>query len=185
MGKEYKINKKGTDKILSMYWFVLLTLIAGGVFAMVYVFYGAPYDIREVESALLVEKIADCISERGTIDSEFFAADSGELNANIGEDFIKKCFLNFEVEKGYTENEIQYFYEVEFYTIKNTEASILSFNGGNTNLREDCFIKKENDKEYTSLAKCTQNGLYALDSEGNQYLIKILSAIDKSEKNVK
>ena len=32
------MNKKGTDKILSIYWFVVLTLVAGGIFAMVYVF---------------------------------------------------------------------------------------------------------------------------------------------------
>lgn len=178
------MNKRGTEKLLSMYWFVILTLIAGGIFAMVYIFYGAPYDVREIESSLLVEKIADCISERGTIDSEFFIAESGKLNANIGENFIEKCSLNFDIEEGYTKNETQYFYEVEFYTIKNTESPILSFNGGNINIREDCFIKKDN-KEYISLAKCTQKGLYALDSEGNQYLIKILSAIDKLEKNVK
>lgn len=65
-------NKRGTDKMLSIYWFVILTIVAGGIFAMVYIFYGSPYDVRGVESEIFAERIADCISRQGVIDSSFF-----------------------------------------------------------------------------------------------------------------
>jgi len=181
---KYIKDKRGTDKILSIYWFVILTLIAGGVFAMVYVFYGAPYDVREIESEILAEKIADCISSKGIIDSEFFI--DGTFNTKIGENFNEKCNFNFNVEEGYGDtNEVQYFYEVEFYTLEDLANPAFNFYNGNSNWEADCFIKKENDKEYVKLAKCTEKRFYALSGEGNQYLIKILSVIGKSEKNVK
>lgn len=179
------INKRGTDKILSIYWFVMLTLIAGGVFIMVYVFYGAPYDVREVESEILAERIADCISKRGIIDSDFFI--DNNFNPTIQESFTEKCNINFNVEKGYGDDTgiIQYFYEVEFYNVQDLTTPQFSFYDGNNNWKGDCFIKKTNDKEYEKLAKCKEKRFYALSKDGNQYLIKILSVVGKSEKNVK
>lgn len=177
-------NKRGTDKLLSIYWFVILTLIAGGVFAMVYVFYGSPYDVREIESEILAERIADCISKQGVIDSDFFV--DRKFNAAISGSFTNRCNFNFDVEKGYGDaEEIQYFYEVEFYAIKDLVNPSFSFYDGNNNWKGDCFIKKENNKEYARLAKCKEKRFYALSEEGDQYLIKILSVIGKSEKNVK
>ena len=174
-------NKRGTDKILSMYWFVVLTLIAGGIFAMVYVFYSPPYDIREVESNLLAERIADCISRQGVISQDFLAT-----NQIVGSTFTDKCNFNFNVEEGYGEKEeIQYFYRVEFYTPKDLTTPSINFYDGNTNWESECFIKKKNDKDYAKLAKCTEKRMYALSKSGDQYLIKILSVVGKSEKNVK
>jgi hypothetical protein len=173
-------NKKGTDKMLSMYWFVVLTLIAGGVFAMVYVFYGPPYDVREIESNILAERIADCISKQGTISQDFF---TGTV---IGSTFTDKCNFNFSVEEGYGDKEeIQYFYRVEFYTLKDLTTPTLNFFDGNGNWEGECFIQKKNDRDYVRLAKCTEKRMYALSKSGDQYLIKILSVVGKSEKNVK
>ena len=42
------MNRRG-EKYLSVYWFVILAIVAGGIIAMVFVFYGKPYDIREIE----------------------------------------------------------------------------------------------------------------------------------------
>lgn len=176
------MNKRGTDKILSIYWFVVLTIIAGGIFAMVYIFYGAPYDVRGIESNILAERVADCISRNGIIDSNFFSGK--DFNKNINNTFQKECNINFNVEDGYRD-EIQYFYEVEFYTIKDLTNSSFSFYNGNNNWESDCFIKKENNKDYTRLAECTEKRFYASSRGGEQYLIKILSVIGKSEKNVK
>jgi len=176
-------NKRGTDKILSIYWFVVLTLVAGGIFAMVYVFYGPPYDVRDIESEIFAERIADCISKQGIIDSNFFTKDG--FNKDIGNTFTQRCNFNFNVEEGYTKDEIQYFYKVEFYILKDLTNPSFSFFDGNSNWESECFIQKKNDKNYVRLAKCTEKRFYALSEDGNQYLIKILSVIGKSEKNVK
>jgi hypothetical protein len=184
IGNLFPKNQRGTDKILSIYWFVVLTIIAGGVFAMVYVFYGAPYDVRGIESGILAERVADCVARGGTIDSSFFSGK--DFNKKINETFQKQCNINFNVENGYTdESEIQYFYKIEFYNLKDLTNPIFSFYNGNSNWETDCFVKKDNSKDYTRLAKCTEKRFYALSSGGDQYLIKILSVVGKSEKNVK
>jgi hypothetical protein len=179
-----KKDKKGTDKILSIYWFVVLTLISGGIFAMVYTFYGPPYDVRGIESEILAERIADCISTKGIISADFFTGEG--FNPGVGNTFSNKCNFNFNVEEGYGEREeIQYFYKVEFYTPASLANPSFSFQDGNGNWESECFIKKENNKDYARLAKCTERRFYALSRGGEQYLIKILSVIGKSEKNVK
>jgi hypothetical protein len=182
--KQVKMNKRGTDKILSIYWFVVLTIIAGGVFAMVYVFYGSPYDVRGIESGILAERVADCISRNGVMDSSLFSGK--DFNKEINNTFPKKCNFNFNVEDGYMHpEETQYFYKVEFYTLKDSANPAFSFYNGNNNWETDCFVKKANSKDYSRLAKCTEKRFYALSSGGEQYLIKILSVIGKSEKNVR
>jgi len=177
-------NRKGTDKMLSMYWFVVLIIVAAGIFAMVYNFYAAPYDVRETEANILTNKVADCISSGGRIDSEFFK--EGGFSEEIKESFLEKCSLNFEVEDelGWREKP-QYFFEVEFYEIGESENSVFDFYEGNIDYKLNCFIKKKNDKDYEKMPKCVERRFYALGENDEQYLIKILSGIGKLEKNVK
>ena len=182
--KSKVMNKKGADKILTIYWFVVLTIIAGGIFAMVYIFYSTPYDVRGIESEIFAERIADCISRQGIIDQSFFSGKDFN-KAVTGNVFTKKCNTNFNVEEGYGDiNQIQYFYRVEFYTLKNTVTPVYSFYDGNTNWESDCAIKKDS-KDYKRIAQCKEERFYALNKGGEQYLIRILSVIGKSAKNVK
>lgn len=179
-----KKDKKGADKILSIYWFVVLTLVAGGVFAMVYVFYGAPSDVREIEADLLSQKIADCISKNGIIQENLFL--NGKFNPAINAYFTDRCGITFNVEEGYDEeNEIQYFYKVEFYEIRDLVHPEFVISDGNLNWEGECYIEKSNSKDYLRLVKCKERRFYAVDSGKNQYLIKILSGVGKSEKNVR
>lgn len=177
------LNKKGTDKVLAIYWFVVLTIVAGGIFAMVYLFYGTPYDVRTLESQIFAEKIADCISNRGELSPDLFTGN--QFNQDLGTGFTKDCNINFNVEDGYTENEIQYFYRVDFYSLSDLTNPVFTLSDGNSNWQSDCFITNKNDQQYVKLATCTERRFYALSNSGNQYLIQILSVIGKSEKNVK
>jgi hypothetical protein len=177
-------EKKGADKYLSFYWFFILMLIALGVFIMAYNYYGSPYDVRKVESELFANKLADCISNQGKINPDFFVEKN--LNPLLSDSFIEKCTLNFNVENEYPDNTIpQYFFEVEFYKLENLSKSALVLSGGNLNFKADCLINPEDNKKYSKLAKCTERRFYALDDSSNQYLIKIVSAIGKNEKNIK
>lgn len=173
------MNKKGSDKVISMYWFVIVIIVALGIFAMVYVFYSAPYDVRDVESEILSSKIVDCLSRNGNIDSYFISGK--EVN------ILDNCSLTFKVENefewGKTE---QYFFEIEIIELSKQDPSTnILFSGGNTNWKEDCFIKDKKGKEYKKLVKCNEKRVYAVDGLSNQYLIKVLSGVGKSEKNIK
>lgn len=184
MKNKFIKNKKGSDKVISIYWFAVIVLIAGGVFGMVYSFYNSPYDVREIEGNILADKIADCVSFQGKVSGEIIS--DGEFNPEFENIFLGKCNLNFksESENGW-ENEIQYFAEVGFYNVTNKEVSSFTIVGGNENLRADCFIKKESGRDYKKFTKCTEKRIYSLDDEGKQHLIKILVGVRKAEENVK
>ena len=64
-----KRNKKGS-KILSVYWFVILAIVAGGIITIVLIFYGKPYDVRNIEAEIIVNKIVDCLSDEGKLRTE-------------------------------------------------------------------------------------------------------------------
>ncbi len=167
------MNKRG-DKLISVYWFAILILVAGGISAMVYVFYGAPYDIREMEATIMTNKISDCISENGLINEKIFEKD-------FQENFLEKCNLNFDVEdENDWSNVPQYYLDVKIYSVENLINPEVDFNHGNLNLVSSCEIASG---DYDKLAKCVNGKFYSLGDK--QYLVEILSIIRKSEKNVK
>lgn len=168
-------TKKG-DKIISVYWFAVLIIVAGGIFGMVYVFYGTPYDIRELEANLLINKIADCVSYAGRINSNLISESGFNKDFNLSSD-CNLILTTAEWEEG------QYYAQVDFYTISNANSPIFNITQGNSNLLTSCEIQE--DKEYSKLAKCADGSFYSLDNSNNQYIIKILTSVRKAEKNVK
>lgn len=168
-------NRKGTDKVLSIYWFAILVLVAGGVFAMVTTFYSYPYDVREVETEFFADKIADCISEKGVLNSDLVAG--GEFNEEFSENFLIECGINFNSEF----EEEQYYFEIDFYDLTNLDKPFFKISNGNANYKADCGI----EEEYKRFAMCVEKRFYSVDELNNQYLIKILSIVAKINKNVK
>lgn len=168
-------NKKGADKVLSMYWFAILIIVAGGIFAMVATFYSHPYDIRGLEAGILNKKTVDCISEKGKLNSELFF--EGSFDKNFSDRFLEVCNFNFNTDS----EEIQYYVEVEFYNLTNKENPMFEFYEGRINWREDCNLKEE---EHENLAKCVERRFYSTHNE-NQYLIKILTIVGKLNENIK
>jgi hypothetical protein len=172
------MNKRG-DKVLSVYWFIILALVAGGIFAMVYVFYGSPYDVRGIEANIMVDKVADFVSYSGRINSSLI------VNGTVQEDyvksnFLKDCHLNFDSTEW---KEQQYYTEVNFYRLESPDNSILSISAGNSNWKAQCALQE--DKTQKNLPQCVTKSFYSLDNKNNKYIIKILTAVVKSEKNVK
>jgi len=106
-----KLNKRGTDKILSVYWFAILTIVAVGIVIMVATFYGHPYDVRNVEANIMANKIAGCLSPRQGINKEV-----------LDGDFLKNCNFDFGDDKD------QYYFEIGYFDIAE----------GNVNLKDVC-----------------------------------------------
>ena len=151
-------NHRGADKMISVYWFVILFLVAGAIVYMAGVFYGKPYDVREVEANVLINHIADCIAEGGEFKEKIIDAEGNFLLNN--DNFFEVCNLNFNVEdfKGWKEHE-QYYVEVEEFGIEK----------GNVNLKDFCTMKEKN---------CVERSFYVSKE------IKILVVVRKTEKNV-
>lgn len=160
-------NRKG-EEVLSLYWFMILLIVAGGIVGMVLIFYGNPYNVGDVEANLLVDRIADCISYGGKINESLISC--SELK-----DFdFSQCHLNFEGE------EEEFFYKVEIYKLEDLENSCFEKNGGNLNLEASYAINKYSEKLPTGAEK----SFYSLDNLKNQYIIKILTVVRKTKQNV-
>jgi hypothetical protein len=172
------MNKRG-DKILSIYWFVIMAIVAGGIFGMVYIFYGTPYDVRTVEANVLINQIADCISYAGKIDVNLISNGTVQFEKS-GSDFLKNCHLAFDTTEW---KEQQYYTEINFYNLSDLTNPILAIEAGNKNWPATCVIQENGRKQ--TLPQCTQKSFYSLDDKSNKYIIKILTVVRKSEKNVK
>lgn len=160
-------NRKG-EEVLSLYWFALIIIVAGGIFGMVWIFYGNTYDIRDIEANLLIDKIADCISYGGKIDDSIIS--NGEV---IQFDF-SQCHLNFDGE------EEEFFYKVEIYKFEDLENPCFEKNAGNLNLEAAYSINEYSENLPTGAEK----SFYSLDNLENQYVIKILTVVRKIKQNV-
>ncbi len=171
------MNKKA-DKIISVYWFVILALVAGGIFGMVYIYYGTPYDTRTIEAKELTGNIADCVSYGGKINANLL--DKGKFSEDFKKNFLKECHLIFNSTEW---DEEQFYSEVNFYKINDMNNPLFSINAGNNKWLSSCAI--QGNKEEERLAKCNSGSFYSVDSLNNQYIIKILSVVRKAEKNVK
>lgn len=161
------------EKIISVYWFAILFLVAGGIYVMVISFYGHSYDVRELEAKALSEKVASCISYGGVLNPLIY---NEIFNESFEESFLEVCNLNFKTEDFWKEG--QYYVLVEFFDIN--ENLVFEFDEGNFNLKADCEIKKEN---YERLNYCSEDRFYTTSSN-SQFLVKIITIINKNEKNV-
>ena len=168
-------NKKGTDMILSVYWFAILALVAAGIFVMVYLFYGHPSDVREMEVSILIDKIATCFAQGGRV-----LDNVGEINSG---NFLEKCNLDFDVEEVFKIREGQYYVNISFDKLDNPENIFHEvIEVGNANFVSSCF---SDDVEYKRQAICIQEKFYALSQDNKKIMITIFTSVRKTEKNAK
>ena len=164
------------DKLISVYWFLILFLAAAAVVYMVSNFYSYPIDVREVEANILTEKVADCLAYGGQINPALIS--EGKFDVQFKEGFLKECGLNFDTE---FDGE-QYYVDVEIYDSLESKDAVFFIEEGNLNLATNCEIQK--DKAIEKLATCVNQRFYTVAGD-KQYFIDIKSAVRKAEKNVK
>lgn len=161
-------NKRGTDKILSVYWFAILFIVAAAVVYMVFVFYGKPFDVRDVEVNFLINKVADC-----------FVVDN-YLRDDFRENDLENCGLNFNVEDVYDwKEQEQYYVEVKIKDFNNQVNVIKSYVKGNLNVKENCETKSGGN-----FPVCLERSFYSITKDNKQYVVEIFVGVRKTEKNV-
>jgi hypothetical protein len=174
------LNKKGTEKIVGVYVFTILVIVLGGVWGMTNAYYNPPSDIRELEARVLSNQIADCISQKGVLNSNLFNATTGDLIMDF--DLVKECNLNLAVENGYTPRD-QYYIEVTFLENTPNKNLLSEIIVGEPSIKSDCEnIQKV--ETYKLASKCNSERMYSTFN-GKQFLIELLTGVRKTEKNVK
>ena len=159
-----KLKNKRGEKLISVYWFAILFIVAASIVYMTALFYGDPYDVRKLEADILTDQIADCFSK-----GVYF---NGEINE---ENFLQKCNLNFDVgDVSGSGEEGKYYVEVEILNF-GEEDSFLDIEEGNVNLNLNCGL------EGKTQLHCLERSFYSIDERGNRYQINILSVVGKGE----
>lgn len=180
-------KNKGLEKIMAVYWFTILFIVAGGIVLVVVNFYGDPYDVRNVEGDLLASHIADCLSDGGELNPSLFKQESGNFvfDESFRDNFLDNCDLTFEVEDTEYWEENQYFVRIEIFDFdRNKEKNLgnkrFTIEKGAGTLESFCF--EQNSKV---LPTCIERYFYSLGLDGKGYTIKVLSVVRKTEKNVR
>jgi len=170
------INKKG-DKLLSIYWFAILVIVAVGVVLMVNSFYGKNYDVRKQESEILGQKVADCIYFGGEF-NPLLLNNQGGFREDFKDNFLEKCSLNLTINEEFKRP--PYYFEVEFFLEEDLRKSSLLISEGNKNWKSDCDVSVSGKSK---LATCFNQEFFAKLNSDSVYLIKVLSIVGKVEEN--
>ena len=163
------MNKKGGEKYLSVWWFFVLVIIAVGIVVGVSMFNVADISTKEIESDILVSRIADCIIDNGYINGEF-------LSGNF--DVFDECYLNKEI---IDKEEGNYYLGLEVYDFDNCEVNEGEFECKNPKekpeplsfgvaaFKTQCGIQEE-QRYYPS---CSEEYIYVLNKQGEKLLLHI------------
>jgi len=123
------MDRRG-EKVVSVYWFAILFIVAGAVVYMVGVYYGEPYDVREIEGDVMINKIFYCLDEL-----------SNFKDINLKED----CNLNFEVEDSFGWNHDQFYVEITFENYRGSYILPHPIFFGNSDLKNLYFLGLDRD----------------------------------------
>lgn len=165
-----RLNKRGAEKTISIYWFAILIIVAGAVIYMVSLVYGQPYDVRQVETEILASNIADCVAEGGYLKE-------GILTESFAQTFLNKCKLNLE-SPDISQSEGEYYIEVSFYDFETNKMVGQDIKEGNPRLKLGCEI------EGKKLPVCSLKRFYVIDNSQKSYKIDILTIVNKVGKNI-
>jgi len=116
-------NKRGGEKLFSIWWFIILGLVGISVVLGVNLFLSKDIDVRGIESSILSSNVINCISKSNLVSEEFFDNDF---------DIYSYCSLNKKV------------IEESFYiqiTLSDISGNIIKdFSFGNIDYKQHCEV---------------------------------------------
>ena len=160
-----KINRKGDERVLSMYWFILFIIVAVAIVSAVLIFYSYLLDVRSTEAGVLSDRVADCLSDNGILNE-------GKLDEAVNNiEGACNLILKDESKEKYSSMKSQYYIKVEANgkLIESGDRDFLAYCGQSSKVNIPvCFEKK----------------LFVLN--GNDFVpIKITTVVRKVEQNAK
>jgi len=158
-------NKKallGAEIVLWIARFTFLIIISIGVTMIVSALYSYSLDVRKIEALALDRKISDCISVNGYLNQEMI---------KNPEEFLEKCNIALN-DEFYLNVTITNFADLNVFSLKYGE-----------NLEPLCKTTSKLKYQPT----CLESKFYVVSNSANQdkYLVRILVAIKKFDKNLK
>ena len=143
-----KLYKKGDEKLLSIWMFIIWFIIAFAIVSGVWIFYSAKIDIKELQAQALSNRLSDCI------------ADKGINNLADKEKIFSECRIN--------KNFNNFYFRIDIYdSISSTK--IKSISAGDPDLELQYNLREKSSAE--NFARCSEDKIVVYDSEENKNLI--------------
>ena len=152
-------NKKADERYLSPWMFIIWGLIGVAIVAGVIIFYSSSLDVREEESKILLNRVADCLVGVGNVNENYFKEDF---------DFYQECNLNKEI----FESGKLYYVGIIFYNSSGQEIKDFRKEYGVLSWKTLCDYQK--GKTESNFPQCSQGILYAANSS-QDFRIKIIA----------
>ena len=160
------MNKKGGEKLLSLWWFFVLGVIAGGIVIAVMIYSAADVSVKELEADILGERILDCIIKEG------YLIDFDES------DILTECDLD---EKMFTKGS-DFYFEIGVFKEGNLVEEVIK--KGSSAFEKECSISMS-DVDAKHFPDCILQKENILDEKGERLEIKLLTASNqKGEKRI-
>ncbi len=155
------MNNKKAEKLFSIWWFFVLTIVGGGIVIGVLINSAIDVNIKEVESNILSERIIDCMVDNG------YLIDLGSFdvfeNCNINEDlFIKGS---------------NYYFNISVF---DNEENIFELTKGSS-FEKDCKIQEKVDAE--KFPRCSKK-IELVIYNGKQVNLIVLTASNQNGRRI-
>ncbi|MEK6906748.1 MAG: hypothetical protein AABW81_03940 [Nanoarchaeota archaeon] len=163
-------NKRGGEKIISIWEFFVLGVVGLGIVAGVWIFYSSNADVRVTESGILYNKIVDCLIQQGYLNENIFMKDF---------DFFKECKLSREVL-----NSKDFYFKINVVDSEGKEI-VSNISGERTNFERDCEVSKSiKAEEYPKCTGQKESVIYYQDNKVKVGTIYILTASNQRGEKV-
>jgi hypothetical protein len=153
------MNKRGSEKIMSVIFILYLLLIGAGVIVLVAQYINSPVDVRPLETEILYTNFMECITENGYIVNDVFADDFNVYSY---------CHLNKDIlDPASDDARGDYFwFNISFFNGTGFRVRN-SLSAGNSLYQSDCDVNR-NKKSFDTHGCLYRNESYLfINKEGN------------------
>jgi len=154
-------DRKGGEKLLSLWWFFILGVIGGFIVLGVVIYYSAETNVNSIEASILVDKLIGCLIQQGNLNSNVFNSDF---------DLFNECSLD---KKMFGMGSFLYF-NISIYDSENKLVRELV--NGSGIFESDCKVGRRVSGKY--FPSCiSENHLVNLGNKG--YKLNILGGVNQ------
>ncbi|MEK6928147.1 MAG: hypothetical protein AABX11_06970 [Nanoarchaeota archaeon] len=138
------MNKRGGEKLLTFWWFAILTLVVIGIVGGVSLMSYKEIDVKRYEAETLSVKLERCLVDLGKLKIDVLK-NCGDLN--------RECGLNDEMFKG----DGAFFYDLEL--TNSNGARVLSCRDGNLGLKPSCLFDADIKVRTNKFPVCSERNV--------------------------
>lgn len=137
-------GKKGDERVLGIWMFLVWTVIALVIVLSVFLFYGQEVDIKLLQSDVLGDRIADCLFDEENVK---------EIN-----NFYEECKIN---QNFFDENKL--YAKISFFELGSEVLVQDPIRLGNEDIETQCDLRETQDeKKSPNLARCYSKLFYGI-----------------------